>query len=251
MRVLDRRTRARGFTLIELLVVIAIIAILAALLFPVMATVRAQAHQNSCQAQMADVVRALKMYQDDWRVYPDALFGIDYGDGAGFRLRLYPDYVKDRKTFNCPYSPVKLTPENQAIPITNVINGMTNNVHEAAPGVPVQYATWSSYDFQFRPRTTTGLRELRYNPKWTAVAPSLTDDRRQLIYRNPPDSTVVSWCLYHTDMGVNGMPAPKRLALVAFLSGRVQTVPADQLQGVAPGNWGGGPAYPWNVSPKP
>lgn len=40
--------KASGFTLIELLVVIAIIAILAAILFPVMASAREQGRQAKC-----------------------------------------------------------------------------------------------------------------------------------------------------------------------------------------------------------
>ena len=235
------RGARRGFTLIELLTVIAIIALLAAMLFPVMATVRAKANQSSCQSQMADIVRALKMYKDDWRVYPDALYAIQYPNRA-METRLYPDYVKDQKTFNCPYSPSKLRNTGAAQPI----NPMT--------GAPTPYALveFSSYDFQYRPNTSmSGTQELHYNLRWNPGTPGLGDDPRQLIYKNPPDNTVVSWCLYHADMQANGMPPQGRMALVAFLSGRVQTIPAQQLAGSAPANWSGVNPLPWQVSPKP
>lgn len=52
----------RGFTLIELLVVIAIIAILAAIIFPVFAQVRAKAWQTKCMTQL----RQLKQAHDMW-----------------------------------------------------------------------------------------------------------------------------------------------------------------------------------------
>jgi prepilin-type N-terminal cleavage/methylation domain-containing protein/prepilin-type processing-associated H-X9-DG protein len=55
----------KGFTLIELLVVIAIIAILAAILFPVLAKAREQARQSACLQNMSQLGKAFRMYLDD------------------------------------------------------------------------------------------------------------------------------------------------------------------------------------------
>ena len=225
-----------GFTLIELLVVIAIIAILAALLFPVFAIMRAKAAQGQCSGQIADIIRASKMYKDDWRVYPDALYAISYEEnGANMQTRLFPSYIKDEKTFNCPNSPAKLI---DRAPV-QVVDRMTGQV--ALPW----YMEFSSYDFQYRPnRDKTGLRERHYTLKWTQET-SVTDDPRQLLYKDPPDSTVVTWCLYHSNMDAAGNPRRGEMAVVGFLSGRVQTIPAERMA-----QWAA-PPYPWQVTPKP
>lgn len=63
--------KSRAFTLIELLVVIAVIAILAALLFPVFASVRAKARQATCSSNLRQLGQATFIYaQDNDDFYP-------------------------------------------------------------------------------------------------------------------------------------------------------------------------------------
>jgi prepilin-type N-terminal cleavage/methylation domain-containing protein/prepilin-type processing-associated H-X9-DG protein len=71
-----RRSR-KGFTLIELLVVIAIIAILAAILFPVFARVRAAGRAADCLSNLSQIGKALKQYTTDWHGYmpPSGYYG--------------------------------------------------------------------------------------------------------------------------------------------------------------------------------
>jgi prepilin-type N-terminal cleavage/methylation domain-containing protein len=247
----------RGFTMIEMLVVIAIIAILAGLLFPVMNSVRENARQGQCSSNLHSIIMAMKMYREDWRVYPEALYGyaaVAPGSPCPAGLtsgipnpRLFlPDYVKDEKIFNCPNSPVKLNNRDTF----DAVNRMTSQPHVDNPTTPTFqycYYGWDSYDFQFRPYTnSTGQREIHYTKKWTTVGASVGDDRRQLIYRDPPDNTVVTWCHYHTNMDSSGNPARETKAIVAFLSGRVQKLDAQSVN-----DWSGGAPYPWQVSPRP
>ncbi|NLO74617.1 MAG: prepilin-type N-terminal cleavage/methylation domain-containing protein [candidate division WS1 bacterium] len=98
--------RRKGFTLIELLVVIAIIAILAAILFPVFARVKAKAEQTACISNMKQIATALLMYCHDY----DNTTLPHYGNQAdpyapgyslGFIQFFYP-YLQNEEVWCCP-----------------------------------------------------------------------------------------------------------------------------------------------------
>lgn len=63
---MHRHNKSSGFTLIELLVVIAIIAILAAILFPVFAKVRAKAREIATVSNLKQIGLACTQYQQDY-----------------------------------------------------------------------------------------------------------------------------------------------------------------------------------------
>ena len=63
---MSNKKARHGFTLIELLVVIAIIAILAAILFPVFASVREKARQTSCLSNEKQLGLAVMQYVQDY-----------------------------------------------------------------------------------------------------------------------------------------------------------------------------------------
>jgi prepilin-type N-terminal cleavage/methylation domain-containing protein len=245
----DCRSCRRGFTLIELLTVIAIIALLAAILFPVMAAVRANVAKGQCTSNLHHIVQAAQMYKDDWKVYPDALYGVSY-DGVTLQTRLFPEYVKSAATFTCPAHPQQYKGQTTLINPLDPRNGAAATEPYNVAGAPkVYYAAFDSYDMQFRPNLPTPGSPVRnYNRKWSTAGSGLGDDPRQLVYRTPPDSTVVAWCLYHSNMDSTGKPAKNTLALVAFLDGRVQTIPAEKMW-----DWSVAPPtpLPWQVPPKP
>jgi prepilin-type N-terminal cleavage/methylation domain-containing protein/prepilin-type processing-associated H-X9-DG protein len=103
-----KRSKAacRGFTLIELLVVIAIIAILAALLFPVLSQAREKAHQSACLSNLHQLGTAISLYRQDWDEFD---FNIVITDNAG-KQRYWKDfllpYLRSKDVYLCPSNPV-------------------------------------------------------------------------------------------------------------------------------------------------
>jgi len=76
-----------GFTLIELLVVIAIIAVLAAILFPVLATAKEHARQAKCLNNLKQLGIALQMYCDENDgMTPKAGGGDNWGNASFFTI---------------------------------------------------------------------------------------------------------------------------------------------------------------------
>jgi len=56
----------RGLTLVELLVVMAMMVVLAGMLFPILARLRAQAHQTTCLSNLRQIAQSHLLYLQDW-----------------------------------------------------------------------------------------------------------------------------------------------------------------------------------------
>lgn len=207
-----------GFTMVELLTVIAIIAILAAIIFPVFATVRKNVYKAQCTTNLHSIAQALKLYKDDWKVYPEALFGYRNGQTGEIQTFLYPQYIREKNAFRCPLAPERST---ESLRLMQTLHPVTGDPW------PHQYFAWDSYDGSIVPHPN-GIYQLHYLRKWSPGAVGFQDDPRQLIYRNPPDNTVVTWCTYHRDY-VGGQPAQGSIDLVLFLDGHVKPTPTSEM----------------------
>lgn len=229
-----------GFSLVELLTVIAIIAILAAIIFPVMATVKARAKTTQCITNLSNIASALKMFQMDNRRFPETLAGyvqtetpggpvipLERTKGDPAHMSLYPEYIKAVRGFHCP-----LSSSTDTTSVTTLQVGSDN----------FPYYSYDSYDV-YSPNPgnyTASMYDLRYTLLWAQTPADVTvyeggdtptiiesDYKRQLRFRQPSDETVVTWCSYHKRAGDSRSMVP-----VLFLDGHADMIPASKVEGL-------------------
>jgi len=153
MPIHSRRARA-GFTIVELLTVIAIIAILAAMLLPVLSAARTHAQRVQAHLQVVDIAQAIQKYDSDYGRFPTS-------QAAGTNDFTYGGTVFDAgrnlggTVYTTPTSGVMMTNEE----VIAILMDVTNY----ANGKPVL----ANLNYQRNPQQTIFL-----NPKMSGYDPS-------------------------------------------------------------------------------
>jgi prepilin-type N-terminal cleavage/methylation domain-containing protein len=248
------RWHGRGFTLIELLVVIGIFAILTAIIVPIGQRLRENNRTSTCEAQLAHIGQALKMYfLDEGGVPPigvpgtlagtvpsssatDVDFKLPYQ--TGLQTLFYMDYLGSRTALHCPRH-------------TKALDGtkLTDDMSE-------YYQSYMIRDPRAKPESNPLLQH-KYMPfryQWNGQDAHAGDARRQLTTRMkavganwivtdsstavPPDDTIVTWCNYHADnYRLNGLGQ----YVVLYWDGSVQLIDAEVFRGT------GDPSEAWLI----
>jgi len=209
-----RASEGRGFTLVELLVVIAIIALLTAILLPVLQGVQRKAAETACRANLHELALGLRNYKSDYKAFPLGCVGAaqsglldDQGlapGAAGYHTfstasarksrlgALYPTYVQSQRAFLCPEEAGTSYLALRSNPNTPVqLNGRSDEDALTVTG-DANY-TSSSYDDYYN--------FFGYNADGSLVTVQPAFDRRSkmLFNRYAPDTTVVTYCREHED----------------------------------------------------
>lgn len=269
-----KRVRKRGFTIIELLTVIAIMAVLMALVFPVASTMKERGNQTACIGNLQSIGQALKLYRLDERSYPLALYGyVMDRDGNGLpddepTTFLYPHYMRARRDFKCPNNPNR---DNESLfsdwyqgaqpgrsaPLTRVPGKEGNYSLQPVADQKIFYYVFDSYDGAVLPpvRVTQNpvplvlaqppsfeapMYEQHYRHDWASLFgvaqsnPLHPMSTRELLNRNPEDSTYVTTCTYHRKYrtGENGIvlpPGEYSTDIVLFLDGHAEKFPSAEV----------------------
>jgi prepilin-type N-terminal cleavage/methylation domain-containing protein len=133
--------RRRAFTLIELLTVIAIIAVLAAIILPVLARAKDNAYRNSDISNMNAIRAALQLYRVDQGAYPPALLGYVtlYSSGPNMGQVMPANEVKGFLYNKRVPSIETLRPAYNRVPAVQISTAVWPLADPRAPGTAAQY----------------------------------------------------------------------------------------------------------------
>ncbi|HTV61284.1 MAG TPA: prepilin-type N-terminal cleavage/methylation domain-containing protein [Verrucomicrobiae bacterium] len=164
-----RRIFDAAFTLIELLVVIAIIAILAALLLPVLSRSKDRAKSIECLNNLKQLDLCLHLYvgdNNDYFVPNDSVFNLNPASTNAYGLSWLPDL--DASTEISPSNIINglLFPYNKSLPIYHC--PADQSTLQTPAGQPLPQLRWRSYNLsQSVNGYPQGAPQFFYIPAWT------------------------------------------------------------------------------------
>ena len=182
MRQRINRERNQAFTLVELLVVIGIIAILVAILLPVLGKAREQAYRTQCQSNLRQIYNADIMYmnaQGGWHV-PAWTGGSDmivYANPDGSSVNVWTANRDFRKALNIavfedPATNVNMAKARSFLPKSRLCPSMVRGFGDSAtdPKTGLEYVVDYSYGMNVQgvdlPPALDSVRASRCDPLW-------------------------------------------------------------------------------------
>ncbi len=274
------KAEQRGFTIIELLVVIAIMAVLMAMVFPLASGMKQRGNQTACIGNLQNIGQALKLYRLDERDYPFALYGYvvdrnvnDLPDDEPTTF-LYPHYSRARRDFKCPSNPNRDNETQfsgafqgrqpgRSVPLMRVPKQGGGYTVAPITNHKIFYFIFDSYDggvlppirtslnpvpvlTTAQPTPSTPLYEQHYRHDWGTLfgvplsRPLHPLATRELMNRNPEDSTYVTTCSYRREYRTNAagfsvLPnGPASTDIVLFLDGHTEKIPSSEVATTGP-----------------
>jgi type II secretory pathway pseudopilin PulG len=195
------------------MVVIAIIAILAALILPVVSIAREHARRNACSTNLQKIGAAVQLYYQDQGGYPADMWE-DGGPGLSILLgsATVPAYLSDVQDLHCP-------------------DNLDTNTADLTTTTHVGYDNYDGPDLYGQSQWPTvpgsvvsAAKYSRTRLDKTAFTAGYSDPdyTRQLLFLHPDANTVVTWCDQHRPV-VGGIYTPDsgKNDLVLFLDGKV------------------------------
>ena len=222
----------------ELLTVIGIIAILAAILFPVIGRAKAQVKKTQCMSNLAQLCPALKMYKNDYHAPPYCLLpymgpAVEPVDLNQFNIPML-EYVKQPEAFHCPMALQYRYNFNELLLARprpggkpDVVDVYTYSSYDGAPFVVGANGALTYYD------GTVAKSQYAYDPHrwWQGTTPNV-NTKRNLFNREDEASAVVAWCPFHRDykrVAKGGLVLGRgSIDIVLFWSGAAKPIPSTQ-----------------------